>query len=328
MKTEILNIYNEVDIKRATYLLAKGELVAIPTETVYGLAADAKNPEAIKNIFKVKGRPENHPLILHIDSAEKLTDWAYDIPDVAYQLAEHFWPGPLTLLLKKKPEVSDLITGGLDTIAIRVPANVMLRDIISRLDSGLVAPSANLHTKLSPTTAEHVLDHLGGKIAAVLDGDSCSVGIESTIISLIDQTPKVLRKGPITADAIQEALGIKVDVLETHGKKVSGNMLKHYQPHTKSLLMTADEILRYLKNSQNEDKKIALMYYSSMRELIVQPHAVKLSGDIEEYTKAMYQTLYQLDKESCDEIIIECPPHSSEWGAVWDRLKKACYQEN
>ena len=100
MKTEILNIYNEVDIKRATYLLAKGELVAIPTETVYGLAADAKNPEAIKNIFKVKGRPENHPLILHIDSAEKLTDWAYDIPDVAYQLAEHFWPGPLTLLLK------------------------------------------------------------------------------------------------------------------------------------------------------------------------------------------------------------------------------------
>ncbi len=325
MKTELLSIQNDQDLKKAIEYIQQGKLIAIPTETVYGLAADAKNDAAIQKIFIAKERPTNHPLIVHIDSPEKMTDWAQDIPDTAYILAQHFWPGPLTLLLKKKKNASDLITGGLDTIAIRVPHNDRLRMMIAQLNTGLVAPSANPHTKLSPTSAQQVLDIMNGKIDAVLDGGPCELGIESTILSLVDKEPKILRKGPITATMIAAVLGINVQNFQTHSTRVPGNMLKHYQPNTKSILMDADKIITYLKNPDNRSKKIACMYYSNIDALSSNPHAIKMSSDVKIYSNMMYQTLYQLDKIGYDEILIEIPPKSENWDAIWDRLQKACH---
>jgi L-threonylcarbamoyladenylate synthase len=325
MKTELLSIKNQSDIEKAIKYIQEGKLIAIPTETVYGLAADAKNETAIQNIFIAKGRPNNHPLIVHIDSIENIKNWADDIPQQAYILAQHFWPGPLTLLLKKKKTVSNLITGGLDTIAIRIPNNDTLRMMIAKLNTGLVAPSANPHTKLSPTSAQQVFDSLQGKISAVLDGGQCELGIESTIVSLLDDTPKILRQGPITATMLASALGSQVETFEKHSTKVPGNMLKHYQPHTKSILMDGQEIVAYLQEPNNLSKKIGYMYYSNIAQLASNGTAIKISCDPKIYGSQMYQTLYKLDKFGYDEILIETPPKTEEWSAILDRLEKACY---
>ncbi len=325
MKTEFLSIKNNTDIQKAIEYLQKGELVAIPTETVYGLAADAKNEDAIKKIFIAKGRPTNHPLIVHIDSIENIKNWAEDIPEEAYILEKHFWPGPLTLLLKKKKDISSLITGGLDTVAVRIPNHDTLRKIIAELKTGLVAPSANPHTKLSATTGQQVFDNMNGKIAAVLDGGACKVGIESTILSLVDKTPKILRQGPITQTMIENVLQCKVENLQKHSISVPGNMLKHYQPNTKSILLTPEQITEYILNPLNNSKKIGCMYYSNIDILKSRPYAIQVSSNPEVYSSLMYKTLYTLDTMNCDEILIEFPPKSELWDAILDRLQKACY---
>lgn len=325
MKTELLSIQNDQDLAKAVVYIQQGKLIAIPTETVYGLAADAKNDTAIKKIFAAKERPSTHPLIVHIDSIDRITDWAQDVPQEAYILAQHFWPGPLTLLLKKKDSISDVITGGLNTIAIRIPNNDRLRLMIKQLNTGLVAPSANPHTKLSPTSAQQVLDIMNGKIDAVLDGGPCELGIESTIVSLVDKEPQVLRKGPITPTMIASVLGINIHSFESHSTRVPGNMLKHYQPNTKSILMDTNQIVDYLQNPENSSKKIACLYYSNIDALSSNPDAIKMSSDPKMYSAMMYQTLYQLDKMGYSEILIEIPPKSEAWDAIWDRLQKACH---
>jgi len=325
MKTELLSIQNDQDLQKAIEYIQQGKLIAIPTETVYGLAADAKNDAAIQKIFIAKERPTNHPLIVHIDSVEKINDWAEDVPQEAYILAQHFWPGPLTLLLKKKKNVSSVITGGRDTVAIRIPNNDRLRLMIAKLNTGLVAPSANPHTKLSPTSAQQVLDNMNGKIDAVLDGGPCELGIESTIVSLIDKEPKVLRKGPITPTMITSVLGVNVKNFQSHNTAVPGNMLKHYQPNTKSILMSEDQIIAHLKNPENRSKKIACLYYSNIDALSSNPDAIKMSSDPKMYSAMMYQTLYQLDKMQYEEILIQIPPKDEAWEAILDRLQKACH---
>jgi L-threonylcarbamoyladenylate synthase len=325
MKTEFLSIKNNTDIKKAIEYLQKGELVAIPTETVYGLAADAKNEDAIKKIFIAKERPTNHPLIVHIDSIENIKNWAEDIPEKAYILGKHFWPGPLTLLLKKKKNISSLITGGLDTIAIRIPNHDTLRKIIAELNTALVAPSANPHTKLSATTGQQVFDNMNGKIAAVLDGGACEVGIESTILSLVAETPKILRQGPITQTMIENVLQCKIENLQKHSISVPGNMLKHYQPNTKSILLTPEKITEYILNPLNNSKKIGCMYYSDIDILKSRPYAIQVSSNPQVYSSLMYKTLYTLDTMKCDEILIEIPPKSELWNAILDRLQKASY---
>lgn len=193
-------------IDEAVSLLKTGEIVALPTETVYGLAADAKNESAIKKIFIAKNRPKNHPLIVHIDSFDRIQEWTDDIPDYAYKLSEHFWPGPLTMLLNKKHNIANIITGESTKIALRIPNNHLMLQIIKSVGGALVAPSANTHKKLSPTRAEHVMQDLAGKISAVLDGGPCNIGIESTIIDLTNKTPKILRPGSITKDLIENTL--------------------------------------------------------------------------------------------------------------------------
>jgi len=196
-----------VQIEKAAALLRQGELVAFPTETVYGLGADASNPEAVAKIFAAKGRPADHPLIVHIPGVEHLDRWAREIPETAFASAKAFWPGPLTLILKRQPNVPDAVTGGQDTVGIRVPGHPLALELLKAFDGGVAAPSANRFGHVSPTTAQHVHDELGSAVAMVLDGGPCRVGIESTIVNLTGPQSRILRPGMISAADLGRVLG-------------------------------------------------------------------------------------------------------------------------
>jgi len=325
--TKLLQADKKEDVLIAADLLRALELVAVPTETVYGLAADAKNPEAVQKIFIAKGRPLNHPLIVHISSFEKISYWAQDISPLAQIIAQRFWPGPITLLLKKTDHVSPVVTGGLDTVAIRIPKKAVLLELLDILDTGLAAPSANPYKRISPTTAKHVLDGLGGKIAAVLDDGPCEVGVESTILDLTGPTPTILRQGPITQAMLEEALQTTVTIAHNHLLKVAGNMKEHYQPNTKASLMTLVEIEEYVSLEQNIGRKFAIMHYSEFENRAKHDSAnvvvKKMPLDKNDYAKIMYKTLHDLDAIHADHILIEEPPKKDCWGDILDRLSKA-----
>ncbi len=322
-KTKMLSIHKEDDIQEAISLIEKGELVAVPTETVYGLAADARNSDAVKKIFTVKNRPSNHPLIVHIASFKKLSEWAKDIPPLAEVIAKKFWPGPITLLLKKNDNVNDIVTGGLDTIALRVPQNNALLKILTELDTGLAAPSANPHKRISPTTAEHVMNGLSGKIVAVLDGGPCQVGLESTILDLTQDTIKILRPGPITKKMLEDALKITIELPSLHTEKVAGNMKTHYQPYTKTLLMTIKEIEQYLSINENQDKIFGVIHYSTLTSVNKNITTKKMPATKKEYAQLCYQSLHELDSIKAYQILVETPPDEESWSDILDRLSKA-----
>jgi L-threonylcarbamoyladenylate synthase len=320
-KTKILTTKKTEDIIEAISLIRDGRIVAVPTETVYGLAADARNEQAVEKIFAIKNRPRNHPLIVHIESFDKLSEWAKDIPPVAKKIAEHFWPGPITMLLKKSDSVSHIVTGGLYTIAVRVPKNKSLLKILKTLNTGLAAPSANPHTKISPTSAQHVLDALSGKIDAVLDDGECKVGVESTIIDLTKNTISILRHGPITKKMIEKVIGRSIDSPEKHLEKVSGNMKAHYQPYTKTKLLSLEDIEHCL--TSNKKKVFGVIHYSSLNNDFKNIKAIKLPRRREQYSKAIYKALHSLDKENVYQILVERPPKREAWNVILDRLTKA-----
>lgn len=326
-ETKLLQANKKEDVLIAADLLRASELVAVPTETVYGLAADAKNPEAVQKIFVAKGRPLNHPLIVHISSFEKINYWVQEVSPLAKVIAERFWPGPITLLFKKAEHISPVVTGGLDTIAIRIPKNTVLLELLDILDTGLAAPSANPHKRISPTTAEHVLDGLSGKIAAVLDAGPCGVGVESTILDLTCKTPTILRQGPITQAMLEDVLQVPVKIAQDHSSRVAGNMKEHYQPHTKALLMTFKEIQEYILSPKNRDQMFAVMHYSEFENVVKNESTntafQKMPFDKKDYARIMYKTLHDLDAMQVDQILIEEPPKKDHWGDVWDRLSKA-----
>jgi len=318
MQTKLLQ---EGQIDEAISLLKAGEIVALPTETVYGLAADAKNESAIKKIFIAKNRPTNHPLIVHIDSFDRVQEFTNIIPDYAYKLSEHFWPGPLTILVNAKHKISHTITGGSTKIALRMPNNNLMLKIIKSIGGALVAPSANTHKKLSPTKAEHVMQDLTGKISAVLDGGACSIGVESTIIDLTTKRPQILRPGSITKEMIENALRINILEYRSHTEKVSGNMLAHYQPNTPCYLMTLTEIEDYIHVA--EDSNIAVMHFSPFKSDKVKLYTI--ASDRGGFTKSMYDILHNIDQSRFNKILIELPPKS--WSDINDRLYKAQYNK-
>lgn len=315
MHTKILN-HDQID--EAVCLLKNGELVALPTETVYGLAADATNEAAIKKIFEVKNRPSNHPLILHIASDETLEYWAQNISLSARKLIARFWPGPLTLVLHKTNNVSDLITGGLATVAIRVPNHPIILDVMNKLGNGIVAPSANAHQKTSPTQPIHVLKTLDGKIPAVLDGGVASVGLESTIIDMTKDIPTILRYGAITKTMIEEVLGQEVACPINHNEKVSGNMKNHYQPEKPLYLVFTHEI----ESLSSTEGKSAIMHYSNITKKDGFMY-YQMPGTKEQYAQALYSALHEIDSMAVDKIFVERPPQSTSWSDVNDRLLKA-----
>ncbi|MBD1584461.1 L-threonylcarbamoyladenylate synthase [Pseudoalteromonas sp. S16_S37] len=327
LQTKILSTNDPQSLAAAYEHLLSGELVAIPTETVYGLAADASQPDAVSKIFAAKGRPADHPLIVHVESVDKLSHWASKVPKSAQLLAEAFWPGPLTVILPKAAHVSYVVTGGQDTVGLRVPNQPDVLALLARLNTGLAAPSANPYKRISPTTAEQVMFGLNKKIAAVLDGGPCEVGLESTILDLTGDVPTILRTGPITKSQIEAVLGCDVQLPKSHNVAVPGNVKAHYQPTKPVKLLASNSLLEQLTaHSTLSQNDIAVLYYSeTLTASLDETSAVqmKLSADKAGYAQNLYYALYQLDNADIKHIWIELPPEQEQWLDVLDRLSRA-----
>lgn len=303
-------------IQLAAAALKDGLTVAFPTETVYGLGADASNPQAIKKVFAIKGRPANHPVIVHIAKSSMLVEWAQNIPDTAYILADAFWPGPLTLILNKQPNVSSLITGGQNTIGLRIPNHKVTLDLLQKFNGGIVGPSANKYGMVSPTTADHVKQDLGEEVSVVLDGDDCVVGIESTIVDLSGEQPVLRRLGDITKSKIEEVLQRPIAV-NTNKPGAPGTTLKHYSPNTPVVLVDSNQLTSIPKNSA----VLSFMPPPALLSNFVIWQQV--TNNSKQYAHDLYTNLRKMDMLDKDKIIVELPPETEEWLAVMDRLKRA-----
>ena len=309
------------DIDHAKELLLKSELVAIPTETVYGLGGNALDEVALARIFAVKNRPRFDPLILHIASFDMVKSIAEIFPDNAMALAKRFWPGALTLILPKKDHIPDLATSGLNSVAIRMPDHPLTLDLLNNLDFPLAAPSANPFGYISPTTAKHVNDQLGNKIPYILDGGRCDIGIESTIISFTDGDAKILRLGGLSLEKIQSIVGnIRLqDDLSSHSQ-VPGMMKSHYAP-SKNLIFgnIGDQLIQLAKS------RVGILSFQNEYSEVPKNHQFVLSpeGDLEEAARKLFSALRSLDKLDVDFILAESFPDHGLGRAINDRLNKA-----
>lgn len=311
------------DITDAVATLRAGGLVAFPTETVYGLGADASNETAIKKVFAAKGRPHDHPLIVHIASAAQLNAWAREVPPAVHTLAQKFWPGPLTLILKRVQGVSDLVTGGQDTVALRVPSHPVAQALLHAFGGGIVGPSANRFGRVSATTAEHVRQEFGDAVDCVLDGGACEVGIESTIVDLSGAAPALLRPGCITAAQIEAALGLPLTAPNAQSPRAPGTLEKHYAPRTPVMLVEGDLIDELARSFVRQDKRVAVLARNARQPLIDKLVWIAAPEAAACYAHDLYSNLRQLDAAGCDVMLVEEPPPAIEWTAVRDRLGRA-----
>jgi L-threonylcarbamoyladenylate synthase len=305
----------------AVEALRRGELVGMPTETVYGLAGDAANADAIRAIFALKGRPADHPLIVHLAAAAQLDAWAREVPPAARTLAQRFWPGPLTLVLKRARGVSDLVTGGQDTIGLRVPAHPVAQALLAAFGGGLAAPSANRFGHVSPTTAQHVREEFGDALPLVLDGGPCPVGIESTIVDLSTGAPRILRPGRIALDALEGALGTKLASGSVDGSpRVSGSLASHYAPRTPAERIARDALGARLASLARDGETVRVI---SIGHLPAGTDGLALPTTPLEYARHLYAALRAMDAEGADRILVEDAPEGEAWTAVRDRLQRA-----
>lgn len=313
----------DADIADAARRLRAGELVALPTETVYGLGADAMNPAAVRRIFEAKGRPADHPLIVHLPDAEQMTLWASDIPREAIALARAFWPGPLTLILKREDDVPLEVTGGQDTVGLRVPRHPVALKLLRAFGGGVAAPSANRFGRISPTTAQHVRDEFGDSVT-VLDGGPCEVGIESTILDMSGDTPRILRPGAITAERIAAVIGrVPADKADARSPRVSGALAAHYAPRT-SMRKVAPARLRDFLNAFRHSGRHCAVIAHSQPPLSDCPHRwIMLAADPAGYARGLYAAMREADAAGGAMIVIEAVPESADWSAVNDRLGRA-----
>ena len=309
-------------IKKAVQILRAGGLVAMPTETVYGLGADASDQAAIAKVFAAKGRPLDHPLIVHLADISQLKGWAASLSPNALKLAQAFWPGPLTLILKKQPSVLKSLTAGQNTIGIRIPSHPVAQALLRAFGGGIAAPSANRFTHISPTTAAAVREELGNKVDLILDGGECEVGLESTIIDMSGDVPVILRPGMITAAAIESVLGqaIQTRRQDTPDKvRAPGMHHVHYAPETPVRLMRLEELMASLAMAE---LPVAVMTHSDIA-LPANIHHVRMPEDAKQYAHDLYQVLRDLDHRGLRGIFIETVPEAIEWEAIRDRLSKA-----
>lgn len=311
------------DIDQAVKILKEGGLVAFPTETVYGLGADAKNEAAIKKVFIAKQRPMDHPVIVHIGDVSELPDWASEISPIAWKLTQAFWPGPLTLILKKAPEVLDAVTGGQDTVGIRMPNHPLTLAFLKAFGSGMVGPSANRFGRISPTTAEAVCEELGDSVDYILEGGQCAVGVESTIVDVSGEQPVILRPGMITAKQLEAVLHEPVGTYKKNAPRVSGSLETHYAPVTKTYLIASENLSDYLNKLTSNDLPCVVLI---RQPLLVQNQLIQfiaMPATAKEYAHDLYQTLRIADKQRVKQIVIEAVPHEPEWSAIRDRLERA-----
>lgn len=313
-------------IDNAVALLRAGGVIAFPTETVYGLGADAENGEAVRRIFTIKGRPADHPLIVHLAESGMIDRWAQNIPDAALRLAERFWPGPLTIVLRRSSRVSDLVTGGLDTVGIRVPAHPVAQSLLKLFRGGIAAPSANRFGRISPTSADHVREELGLAPDLFLDGGDCQVGLESTIISLAGNRPVLLRPGGISFAELREVIGEEIVLL---GKtdpemRAPGCHASHYAPLTPAIIISTEELTTVSRRLCSTGENVAVLCRTETvsksfpaASCILMPIAPELYG------QRFYSSLRRLDAGGYDTILIEAPPETESWQAVTDRILRA-----
>lgn len=309
------------DIQRAASLLGNGQLVALPTETVYGLAASAQNPAAIRRVFSAKGRPADHPLIVHLPNLSHLPHWVSQIPAQAQQLATAFWPGPLTMVLPAAPAVSRLITGGQDTVAVRWPAHPLFQAVLDQLGHAVVAPSANPFGHISPTCAAHVARQMEGRIEAVLDGGDCRFGLESTIVDLSGPQARILRPGSISAAQLADVLPL--DQGQRHQvPRVPGALASHYAPRIPCHRIEAAHRSRLPTQVWAEGLAFISMAGSPATPLPV-TQSYLLPADPAAYASQIYAVLHQAEASGCSRILIELPPDTPAWLHVRDRLLRA-----
>lgn len=300
--------------------LRRGEPIGLPTETVYGLAADAHDPAAIRRIYELKGRPSDHPLIVHVADAVTASRWAGDWPDAAEALAEAFWPGPLTLILPRAANVPDEVTGGQDTVGLRVPAHPVAQALLRAFEGGVAAPSANRFGRLSPTTAAHVREEFGDAVPIVLDGGECEIGLESTIVDLSSDTPRILRPGKISRPEIEEVIGPVAEGKDGDSPRASGTLASHYAPRASvEVLARAPLVARFHELAKRGQKVAALLRGQPFKGI----DGEVLPSDLAGYGHALYAALRRLDARGFDVLLAELPPHTAAWAAVNDRLKRA-----
>jgi len=301
-------------------ILRRGGLVAFPTETVYGLGADASSPAAVARIYKVKGRPSDHPVIVHIGDVGQLARWAREIPDTAMKLAARFWPGPLTLVLRRAPGVGSQLSGGQDTIGLRISGHPVALQLLREFAGGIAAPSANRFGRISPTTAEHVRRDLGSEVDLVLDGGACEIGIESTIVDLSRGRPVLLRPGRIAAGDIAATLGVAPLSRDSDAPRAPGALAAHYAPRQPLRLIESD---RWGRSVTGTSHGRGVLSFRSPPEGDMSTMWIKASGQPQQYGHDLYANLRALDLSGCDQILVEEPPATSEWTAIRDRLSRA-----
>ena len=290
-------------VDHALEVLRSGGLVAIPTETVYGLAADARNEAAVRRVFAAKGRPADHPLIVHLADAKLVGEWAADVPAAAAVLAEACWPGPLTMLLRRRPEVLDVVTGGRPTVGLRVPAHPLTTELLRRFGGGLAAPSANLFGRVSPTSAAHVEHDLGSLVDYVLDGGPCPIGVESTIVDCTTIPPQILRPGGISAEQAGQLLDGQL--ADAHGpSRAPGMLAAHYAPRARVVLVESA---------------------TEARQLVGDEHTWVLdhTDDLVDYARSLYADLRDADARGVTTVVAVLPPAQGLGHAIRDRLAKA-----
>jgi len=323
MDREDLQLCGSTGVRDAVDALRRGALIGLPTETVYGLGADAGNPAAVAKIFAAKQRPADHPLIVHLHRVAQLARWARDIPALAWKLAEAFWPGPLTLVLPRAATVSDGVTGGLDTVALRVPAHPLALDVLEAFGGGIAAPSANRHKKISPTTARHVREELGDAVEVLLDGGPCRVGIESTIVDLSTGLPRLLRPGAITAQDLERVTGKPVESPVDSAIRSPGRMKLHYAPNARVVLASMEQVPERIAEYAALSARVGVLSARRAESWPARVPWLSMGHSADQQAQQLYRRLREADDMDLAVLIVVPPDGRGLNIALRDRLWRA-----
>jgi L-threonylcarbamoyladenylate synthase len=311
------------DIPRAVEALRRGGLVAFPTETVYGLGADAANVDALTRLYAVKGRPPDHPVIVHVAAPELLDQWAAEVPPAARRLALALWPGPLTIVVRRATRVPDAVTGGGDTVGVRVPDQPVALALLRAFGGGIAAPSANRFGRVSPTTAGDVRADLGDDVDVVLDDGPCAVGVESTIVDCTGPGPVILRPGGVSRERIAELVGTPVTIRRDGLVRAPGTLKSHYAPEATVLLVERDEVRDRAASMVAAGQRVAVLAAGAPPPVPEGVTVLDVPGDVDEYARVLYARLREADRLGVDVVVAVAPPDAGVGAAVRDRLRRA-----
>jgi L-threonylcarbamoyladenylate synthase len=313
----------QLELNTAVQALRDGDIVAFPTETVYGLGANAQHATALQKIFALKERPAWHPLIVHLDSARFLYRWARDVPDAAAKLAQRFWPGPLTLVLPRESKVLDIVTGGQDTVAVRVPSHPMALQLLTAFGGGIAAPSANRYGHVSPTRAEHVREEFGDGVRVLLDGGECKIGLESTIVACVNGEVRLLRPGHVTLSQLRREVGEVVSGAGADSPRVPGSSAAHYAPVTPLRLVPAGQLERLAQELSQGGVRVGVLAQRPPLGAFRSITWINAGTRPDSYTHDLYAHLRTLDKMEATWLLVQEVPTDEAWDAVRDRLMRA-----